>query len=258
MNKIAQAFNKASRNYDAHAYLQREIGELLLHKLRFLQVDIESILDLGCGTGYFSHKLATIFPRAKVYGCDIACDMLRLAAQTYVSNRIEFIRGDAENLAYMPNNFDLIFSNCVLQWAQDLDLVFANIRHNLHNRGYLLFSIFIIGTLAELRKAWVEIDNYKHVNDFLTIKQIRDLLNGNDFAIMNIDMRQHTLQFDSVWGLVQYLRAIGANHVSRHRSKFIGRSAVSELERIYRRKFSCGKYVNATFNTVLVLARKQV
>lgn len=80
---------------------------------RKLLVDIikpekgERLLDVGCGTGYFSlyfHRLGL-----KVTGLDSSEDMLDVARSKIEGKRgIEFISGEATNLPSPDNSFDIV------------------------------------------------------------------------------------------------------------------------------------------------------
>ena len=69
----------------------------------------EYILDLGCGTGYLTDKIAA--SGAKVVGIDNASTMIEQARKNY-SNLI-FEVADGINL-HFTEQFDAIFSNAVL------------------------------------------------------------------------------------------------------------------------------------------------
>jgi ubiquinone/menaquinone biosynthesis C-methylase UbiE len=67
----------------------------------------ESLLDVGCGTGYFSfhfHQLGL-----KVTGLDSSEDMFDVARSKIEGKRgIEFISGEATNLPFPDNSFDIV------------------------------------------------------------------------------------------------------------------------------------------------------
>lgn len=67
----------------------------------------ENLLDVGCGTGYFSfhfHQLGL-----KVTGLDSSEDMLDVARSKIEGKRgIEFISGEATNLPSPDNSFDIV------------------------------------------------------------------------------------------------------------------------------------------------------
>lgn len=70
---IAQAFSKAACTYDQHAAFQRDVGQRLMDKLPQDLTGL-SVLDLGCGTGYFTAQLAQ--RGAKVTAFDLSDSML--------------------------------------------------------------------------------------------------------------------------------------------------------------------------------------
>lgn len=63
----------------------------------------KSLLDIGCGEGYFTHAFAEALPFAQVYGVDIAKAGVRLAAKAAVDK--------GRNLFAVASSFDLPFAN---------------------------------------------------------------------------------------------------------------------------------------------------
>lgn len=71
----------------------------------------ERVLDIGCGTGEGSLFLAREFPQARVRGIDISEEMIREAIAKVgldPEGRIAFKVGDASNLSYADESFDLV------------------------------------------------------------------------------------------------------------------------------------------------------
>ncbi len=67
------------------------------------------ILDLGCGTGEITVRLAELFPDATVIGVDLEQSHLNTATQRAArfGARVEFKRGDAYELPFDDASFDL-------------------------------------------------------------------------------------------------------------------------------------------------------
>ncbi|WP_019585679.1 methyltransferase domain-containing protein [Deinococcus apachensis] len=84
------------------------------------------IVDLGCGTGEHTRRLAERFPAAQVMGLDSSAEMLARADARGVPN-LQFERGDILDLG---GEYDLLFSNAALQWLPDhAALLFGLWRH---------------------------------------------------------------------------------------------------------------------------------
>jgi trans-aconitate methyltransferase len=100
--------------YDGkHAFVY-EIGKGLVELLDPRRG--ERILDLGCGTGHLTARIAE--SGAVVVGLDRSPEMLTTARSTYP--HLEFVEGDAADFA-LPGQFDAVFSNAVLHWVADAE-----------------------------------------------------------------------------------------------------------------------------------------
>ena len=65
------------KKYQQASKHQKEWGSALIESLHFR--GDESILDLGCGDGVLTEKLAVMVPNGKVLGIDASSDMLKTA-----------------------------------------------------------------------------------------------------------------------------------------------------------------------------------
>jgi ubiquinone/menaquinone biosynthesis C-methylase UbiE len=66
------------------------------------------ILDVGCGTGRLSARLASAYDQARVVGIDASTGMIRYAASTTVPRRSRFAAALAERLPFAGAVFDLV------------------------------------------------------------------------------------------------------------------------------------------------------
>ncbi|HEC97747.1 MAG TPA: class I SAM-dependent methyltransferase [Nitrospirae bacterium] len=81
----------------------------------------ESILDVGCGNGLLTLKIARNNPDGSVRGIDSSRDMLKKAEENkreQESGNVDFQLKDALSVDY-ENRFDAIFSNSALHWIKD-------------------------------------------------------------------------------------------------------------------------------------------
>ncbi len=71
----------------------------------------DRILDLGCGTGWASRRMARIATTGEVVGLDVADEMLRRAEQASSAFRnVRYAWGSAENIPEADNAFNKILS----------------------------------------------------------------------------------------------------------------------------------------------------
>ena len=80
--------------------------------LEFIPGTPETILDVGCASGWFISKISKKFPKAKCYGIDIYDKGIKYAKKIYP--KIEFKAADAHKIAYVKNTFDLVICTEVL------------------------------------------------------------------------------------------------------------------------------------------------
>ena len=99
----------ASR-YAANAAFVPTLGQAVLDLLHPLPG--ERILDLGCGDGVLTQKLADM--GADVVGVDSSLEMIAAARQRGLDARVM----DATRLTF-DREFDAVFSNAVLHWVKD-------------------------------------------------------------------------------------------------------------------------------------------
>lgn len=79
---------------------------------------VESVLDIGCGTGQTTEFLARNF-NCHVTAVDNHPVMLQKARERFGNNNssVSVIEGDAQNLALLDNSFDLIIAESVISFT---------------------------------------------------------------------------------------------------------------------------------------------
>ena len=75
------------------------------------------ILDVGCGTGEISLRLARLYPSASVMGVDIDANHLEKgrSTATEMAGRVQFEVGNAFQLRFLSQTFDLVLCRHMLQ-----------------------------------------------------------------------------------------------------------------------------------------------
>jgi len=129
---------------------------------------------------------------------------------------------------------DLIISNAMFQWCNDLERTFGECRRVLRPGGLLLFTTFGPDTLKELRAAWGQVDRHSHISPFLDMHDIGDALVRARFADPVMDADRLTLTYDNVQGLMRDLKALGARNATAARPRGLtGRARLAALAAAY-------------------------
>jgi len=109
--KLQQEFNEwaAAGRGDAMEDHHSDITDQTLGLMDFKPTD--RVLDLGCGTGWASRRLARMVPEGEVVGIDVADEMLRRAEQASsgIAN-VRYLWGSAEKIPAADNSFDKVLS----------------------------------------------------------------------------------------------------------------------------------------------------
>lgn len=249
--KIKKSFGNASKTYDNVAQLQREIGKELLQN--FLPQTLNgNVLDIGCGTGFLTHIL--LRHCENLIALDLAFPMLKITREK-LNTKANYVCADAENLPFLDESIDTIFSNVALQWCQPIDETLNEIHRVLKKDGSLIFSTFGAETLSELKTAWKSVDNFSHVNDFYTKLELEIALKKAGFSHIEIKNRLHISRYDSVLDLMRELKNIGAHNVnSQRRKNFTPKKALQTMVENYPRNES-GEIL-ATFDVICIVARR--
>ncbi|RKD33750.1 class I SAM-dependent methyltransferase [Thermohalobacter berrensis] len=137
------------------------------------------ILDIGCGTGNFSIKLAK--KGCKVIGIDISDEMLKIAREKAKEEEldIEFYNMDVYNLKFEDESFDAVFSMAAFEFIKEPEKAMEEIFRVTKGEGQIL-----IGTINKNSK-WGELylsDEFQKntvfkYGDFKTLEDLKKLKN---------------------------------------------------------------------------------
>lgn len=220
---MQKSFNRAATQYDTHAVLQREVADRMLARLDYIRHQPARILDAGAGTGYGVHGLSKRYPNAQIIALDIALNMLKIACpapnlwQRWRKPNTMAVCGDIDQLPLVDGQVEMIWSSLALQWSNDLQHSLAELRRVLAPGGLLMFTTFGPDTLKELRSAFAQVDGHAHVNRFIDMHDIGDILLRSGFAEPVMDMEYITLTYADVMSMLRDLKAIGAHNVHEER-----------------------------------------
>lgn len=226
---VASDFGGASSSYEGAARLQRKMGDAMLETIAQPVPQDATVIDLGCGTGWYTRQLAQRFG-AHTVGVDLAPGMLAFAkAQSKALSKapsnalrpetIQWLEADAERLPLAGQSVDLIYSNLMIQWCHNPQGVLRECQRVLRPGGQLWVSTLLLGTLQELQQAWTLADPHQqHVNGFIS---------AADFAATTVEIlpaaqwrsQMITLDYPTPMALMNELRQLGAGYKDIQRRK---------------------------------------
>jgi SAM-dependent methyltransferase len=227
---------------NAPDFLMARAADDLLDRLLTVKREFPRSLDLGSPTAHFSQAVAA------------SGRATPLRASGYAGAVI----ADEEAPPFAPGAFDLVVSGMALQWANDLPGVLAQARRMLAPDGLFLACLVGGASLVELRSALAQAEEEitggasPRVSPFVDVRDMGRLLQRAGFALPVADVDSVTLRYDSMFALMDDLRAMGAANVLVKRArKPLRRHVVARAAQIYAERFSdADRRVRATFEII--------
>jgi len=233
---IERNFSRNSSCYDGHSAVQNKCAAGLARILE--DGRYRSILEIGCGTGAYTGLLAGMFPEAEISAVDISRSMLEKVSARPGMERVRFVEGDAES-APVGSGYDLITSNAVFQWFEDIRGSLADFHGKMEKNGTLCFSIYGPGTFRELQEVFGlvlgERKKWLSSSGFVSREKIYKSVSAH-FDIVYFDERDYRVSFDSLLGLLRDIKLSGTRGEGLG-GVFLGKNMLTDLEKTYYSRF---------------------
>jgi SAM-dependent methyltransferase len=137
MNEQGRTWAWSGVDYAAQSGHHRALDDWFLDRLRPARSD--TVVDLGCGSGEFSVRLAEIVSDGRVVGVEPEPSMLEVARR-HARPNLEFVGARAENVddAIDHDSADLVVSRAMLHWlpVAAYPQVFAAVKRVLKPGGW--------------------------------------------------------------------------------------------------------------------------
>jgi SAM-dependent methyltransferase len=133
---------------------QRETPAILREALNVAQsyylqdmipLDVERILDIGCGAGYWSARIASLYPWVEVTGIDAGTEFIEQTQRVYADRRVRFELGDFADLQHPDRSFDCVYAENTLVHSFDLNAALSEIYRVLKHGGCLVAALPLDG-----------------------------------------------------------------------------------------------------------------
>ncbi|RHJ92603.1 malonyl-[acyl-carrier protein] O-methyltransferase BioC [Bacteroides sp. AM07-16] len=222
---IRQRFARALPSYDNHAIAQQQITAEAAAMLQRTPRPFARCLEIGCGSGGFTHLLQQMLPEADWTLNDLCPESLSAAA-LHCPHSAHLVTGDAES-AELGTGYDLIASTSAFQWFRRPQGFVRKLAAMQPPGGTLLFTTFLPGNLQEVKEItgrgltypsagqWKEWLAHSYRIEVCRDETIR-LLFGNPLEVL-----RH-LKYTGVTatGTGQWTRGMQADFISRYNKQF--------------------------------------
>ena len=141
-----------AKRYDREARIwMRYVSKSFVSVAKRQGITGGKVLDVGTGTGLLAIEFATRVPGVEVTGLDLSDVVLGLARdnvqRSEVPLRVSFEKGDAEDMPFEDDTFDLVISSNTLHLIENPIRMLDEIQRVLKPQCALLIS--------DLRRSWL-------------------------------------------------------------------------------------------------------
>jgi trans-aconitate 2-methyltransferase len=218
------------------------------------------VIDLGCGTGELTARLADMLPHSEVVGIDNSAEMLERARSLERYN-LRFEQMSIEDVIDDPENrggWDVVFSHAAIHWVEDHERLIPALLGLVRNGGQIAvqmpsnhshFTHQTITALASSEPYRTALDGWVRVPPVLSIERYAEMLfegGAEDITVME-KIYPHILEnadgmadWTSGTALVPYFERLGddfkaqfdAEYRKRLRERFAGSPVFYGFRRI--------------------------
>jgi len=201
---IKKQFEKSLDTYNKNAIVQKIMAEKLVSELCNIKAEYQNILELGSGAGLLTKEIAQKIKFRQYFANDII-----EKSEQYIRKIIptcHFYCGDARRIKPVQK-MDLIISNAMFQWFDNLEKVSKTYSNMLNKDGILAFTSFSSENYKEIKELTGLSLNYK------TIKETEQAF-SKDFEILYKQEIMEKLEFSNSLELLAHMKNTGVNSLS--------------------------------------------
>ncbi|KAI7348762.1 S-adenosyl-L-methionine-dependent methyltransferase [Hortaea werneckii] len=213
------------------------VPQLTTTVLSYLDIQpTDRILDIGCGDGQLTSKIAQAAPEGQVLGLDASHSFIATANQSHSSPNCSYRLQDCTALsasssdAVGEGSWDKVFSNAALHWILRPPGTRTNVFHEIHRAlrpgGFFVFEMGGKGNVAEIHAAFtaallhaggLSIHEAREACPwfFPSVEWMRKTLEGAGFELVKCESEYRPTKLnpetaDGSGGIEGWLRLMGA------------------------------------------------
>jgi len=247
---VRRQFDRRTAWPDPADFLLREVSARMLDRLDLIRLQPEFIVDVGCGFGEDVRALWKRHPSARLLGIDLALGRLSVAdrldraarerpwwqaltrrfrGEADPSGWPTWVCADTHALPVSSHQADLIWSNLVLHWSDDVPTLMGEWHRVIRPGGLIMFSVLGVDTLRELSPLGLTLPALPDLHD------LGDALVQAGFADPVMDAERLQLTWQDPQRMLEDLRALGGDvRPNRSIGLATARSRASLLDRLQR------------------------
>ena len=219
-------------------FLISHVANDIAERLAMVSRQFNNAIDLFGRTGAMASVMQEVENITKV-------SRVELPAFHSENTRFEILKSATDLLEIGDNPVDLVVSAFALHWSNDLPGALIQLRNSIQPDGLFLGILAGPDTLNELREclAIAESELFggitPRIDPFITVQAAGALMQRAGFALPVMDTETVTIRYDSMFDLVNDLRAMAATNVlcAREKQKF-SKKLFSRAAEIYANRFA--------------------
>lgn len=185
-------------------------GELYARIADFFDDGLETLLDIGCGTGLELEAIFQRFPEVSVTGIDLSADMLARAREKYANRAFQAVEADYFLCPFPAGAFDAALSFETLHHFpyEKKGLIYEKLFHALKNGGYYIECDYVACCNEEeslcrehyqrmREKSGLPEDVFIHIDTPLTMEHQLTLMQNAGFRVEVLHQNGGTVLFRS-------------------------------------------------------------
>ena len=257
---IRRNFARRAGSYDRQAGVQRLMAQGLLALAKGRLPRAGRILEIGCGTGYFTQLIKQGCNGASLVALDLDAALVAAARHRLgTAAGVAWLVADGETLS--RGSFDAIVANATFQWLTRPAESLAAYFDLLNPGGTLAFSALGPGTFRELagslEQAAAAVQPSRRpaiaAQSFLDGETWSKILAAAGFRMVKLARERVTATYPSVPAFFKALRAMGATNPQ---PRPFSPRLLKALIQAYREGYGADGSIPVTYEIIWVVAQK--
>jgi trans-aconitate 2-methyltransferase len=172
------------------------------------------VVDLGCGTGELTRRLADELPNSDTLGIDNSAEMLD-KAQAQARPGLKFELGDIETGSRQSlGEWDLVFSHAAIQWVENHETLVPQLLKMVRIGGQLAVQLpsnhnhlthVALREIAQEEPFKTALNGWYRLSPVLTIEQYGELLYENGGRNLTVIEKMYPHVMESVDGMIDWV-----------------------------------------------------